>query len=59
MITRRRWLAGAALDVFEEEPLPVGHPVTQAPATLLSPHVGGMTEEALQTQMDRSVPSPQ
>jgi D-3-phosphoglycerate dehydrogenase len=40
-------LAGAALDVFEEEPLPVGHPVARAPATLLSPHVGGMTEEAL------------
>jgi D-3-phosphoglycerate dehydrogenase len=40
-------LAGAALDVFEEEPLPVGHPVALAPATLLSPHVGGMTHEAL------------
>ena len=40
-------LAGAALDVFEEEPLPVGHPLAQAPRTMLSPHVAGMTQEAM------------
>jgi len=31
-------LAGAALDVFETEPLPPGHPLWTAPRTLISPH---------------------
>lgn len=31
-------LAGAALDVFEKEPLPADHPLWQAPRTLISPH---------------------
>ena len=34
-------IAGAGLDVFVEEPLPVGSPLTDAPNVLLSPHVGG------------------
>ncbi len=33
-------LAGAALDVFETEPLPADSPVLNAPNLLLSPHVG-------------------
>lgn len=40
-------LGGAALDVFEHEPLPSGHPLTRAPNTLLTPHVGGITNEAM------------
>ncbi|UNK70578.1 2-hydroxyacid dehydrogenase [Microbacterium sp. H1-D42] len=31
----------AASDVFEEEPLPAGHPLWSAPNLLISPHVGG------------------
>ncbi len=30
-----------ALDVTDPEPLPAGHPLWSAPATLISPHVGG------------------
>lgn len=35
------WIAGAALDVFEEEPLPANHPLWEAPNTVLSAHMAG------------------
>jgi len=40
--------AGAALDVFTQEPLPAGHPLTLAPRTVLTPHIAGMTPEAFE-----------
>ncbi|NUW30633.1 3-phosphoglycerate dehydrogenase [Nonomuraea sp. SMC257] len=36
-------LGGAALDVFETEPLPAGDPLRELPGVLLSPHVAGVT----------------
>ena len=36
---REATIAGAGLDVYEIEPLPVDHPLWTAPNTLLTPHV--------------------
>jgi phosphoglycerate dehydrogenase-like enzyme len=38
-------IAGAALDVFDEEPLPLSSPLRTAPNVLLTPHLGYVTEE--------------
>jgi phosphoglycerate dehydrogenase-like enzyme len=38
-------IAGAALDVFEVEPLPLDHPFRSMPNTLITPHVGYVTLE--------------
>lgn len=42
-------IAGAGIDVFEgEPPLPADHPLLSAPHTILSPHVGFDTKEAME-----------
>lgn len=41
-----REIAGAALDVFEQEPLPPDSPLRRVEGLLLTPHLGASTEEA-------------
>ncbi|ASJ10513.1 3-phosphoglycerate dehydrogenase [Thermococcus sp. P6] len=40
------WIAGAGLDVYEEEPLPKDHPLTKLDNVVLTPHIGASTVEA-------------
>jgi len=42
-------IAGAGLDVYDVEPLPADHPIRALPNTLLTPHVGYVTEDNYRT----------
>jgi phosphoglycerate dehydrogenase-like enzyme len=42
---RQGKLAGAGLDVYDEEPLPRDHPLRSLPNTVITPHLGYVTEE--------------
>src|SRR5581483_9026576 len=44
---RDGWIAGAALDVFEPEPLPPDHPLLSLPNLIATPHVAYYSEESL------------
>lgn len=48
-------LAAAALDVFPAEPLPGDAPIRAVPNLLLSPHIGGVTEESIKRLLDESL----
>jgi phosphoglycerate dehydrogenase-like enzyme len=52
---RGRRIAGAALDVFETEPLPAGHPLTERENVVLSPHAGGFVEETYRSWYEGTV----
>ncbi|WP_020123299.1 D-2-hydroxyacid dehydrogenase [Streptomyces canus] len=39
----KRWIAGAALDVFDTEPLPPESPLWRVPGLIVSPHMSGDT----------------
>jgi len=43
---RQRKIAGAAVDVFPVEPLPVDHPFRKLDNIVLTPHLGYVTEES-------------
>jgi D-3-phosphoglycerate dehydrogenase len=43
---REGWIAGAALDVTEPEPLPLDHPLRCLPRVLITPHAAWYSEDA-------------
>lgn len=53
---RQSWIAGAALDVFETEPLPAEHPLWGFDNVILTPHVAGfapgIAERHLETLLE-------
>jgi phosphoglycerate dehydrogenase-like enzyme len=44
-VLRERRIGGAALDVYDTEPLPAEHPIRTMPNTLLLPHIGYVTTQ--------------
>jgi phosphoglycerate dehydrogenase-like enzyme len=44
---REGWIAGAALDVYEDEPVGKDSPLAGIENLILSPHIAGLTDEAL------------
>jgi phosphoglycerate dehydrogenase-like enzyme len=52
---RQGWIAGAGLDVFEQEPLPRDHVLRTLPNVLATPHLGYVTEGNYRTYFRQAV----
>ncbi|MFH9244860.1 D-2-hydroxyacid dehydrogenase family protein [Streptomyces lydicus] len=52
---RENWIAGAGLDVFEQEPLPTDHPLRTLPNVLALPHLGYVTRRNYEGYFQQAV----
>jgi phosphoglycerate dehydrogenase-like enzyme len=52
---QQRKIAGAAIDVFSVEPLPVDHPFRKLDNIVLTPHLGYVTEESFRNHYSQMV----
>jgi len=46
------WIAGAALDVFHEEPVPADYPMLRHERVLATPHIGGASADQVRHQSE-------
>ncbi|MEV7381759.1 D-2-hydroxyacid dehydrogenase family protein [Streptomyces lydicus] len=52
---RENWIAGAGLDVFEQEPLPADHPLRTLPNVLALPHLDYVTRRNYEGYFQQAV----
>jgi D-3-phosphoglycerate dehydrogenase len=54
-LLKEQAIAGAALDVFVEEPLPKNHPITQLENVVMTPHLGWPTDSGFEGFAENAV----
>jgi phosphoglycerate dehydrogenase-like enzyme len=54
-ILKQETIAGAALDVFVEEPLPANHPLLRLSNVVLTPHLGWPTDSGFEGFAENAV----
>jgi len=54
---KTRRIAGAALDVFEEEPVPLTHPLLKLDNLVVTPHIASATQETRRRMAERCAES--